>query len=225
MTVHIDTHESLAIGKHLSKFGVPSEQKHQLGADEQIGDWGFERKSMSDYLASCRSINGQPPRLWNQLYRLKQSFGNRAILAVTGTPEDIIRRGHQFDYSRFMAYRARSLFGGLHIPTMLFKDDEEFAYFLAKGHDILGSPTVRPVPFTHSKAPDNVVVENMLCQIKGVGIKTARKIIREVANSIAKLSQMSEEQLVSVLGNVGKNVYRFLHVEIKYKEGKDGSKA
>lgn len=220
--VHIDVHESIVVKNKLEKLGIPTKQKARLSADIQLGEWGLERKSMSDLLLSSRSVNGQPPRLWNQLYRLRQSFPNRAALCITGTPEDVIRKGFEFNYGKYMSIKARCLFGGLHVPALEFKDEEDLALFLSKGYEILGKPSTRPVPYTPSKAPDRVVIENMLCQIQGIGIKTVRLLLGKIGvqsaegESVATLCLKNEKELISIIGSKGKEVYHILHNLVVY---------
>jgi len=195
----VDVNEPKIIINRLKVLGLNVGVKALPVGDYLIKDsFAIERKTPTDFLTSSfPRKNGFPPVLWEQCFNLMKNYENR-LIAIDGI--DVIPRFRHLDTDERNAGILAKLFVSYKTPVITFKTKNRFIEFLFRTVKAFEpSESKRPYPVTRREAPLDELMENMLCQIRGIGIAKAKKLL-EAKGSLKAIFSTPFEELKNLIG-------------------------
>ena len=179
----LDTREPETLELLLSQRGVKVERRKLEAGDLLISRILIERKTVLNFYSSV--VSGE---LWSQLEKMKRMQDVKPYLAIiSGLLEP---RKH-----KVVTGALASVILKWEIPVLAFLNEEEFLDFVVSLDKAVGTPSssLRPVLKSRSEKPSQEL-ENMLCQISGVGLVTARLLLSRF-KTLKNLVNADKEEL------------------------------
>lgn len=216
----VDNREPQRIKENLSSRGF-SVSVENLGVGDYVwGDTAIERKTLNDFLSSLLPRKRKGPRIWQQAKGLSEEFEHPYII-ISGTSISLQKKD---------LYKEKQIYGsiaalmrGFDIPVIRTETEREFVLLIESLYNRGEKKTLsRPYPSTSASSPHHQKVENALCQVPRIGIKTAQKILKKygsLENLMDNLVNESEELEDLLSSKKKKNLEKVLLKTVKYYKG------
>lgn len=197
-------------------------------AEDSTKSFVVERKTWGDLIAS---FTEEKPRLFEQLHNLQlNKSAYRPMLIVVGDLGErykiVAERSSPGNLLRGLRGVVCSIAYSFQIPTIVVADNSEFVDVLISLMNQAESPPgMRPVEFRKRYKTVQEQQEDMLTAIRGVGMKTAKKIL-EKYKTIKEVTNAEKLDLEAYAGlSVGEKVYNTIHgIEMEKVEKKKNVK-
>jgi ERCC4-type nuclease len=192
-----------SIAQKLREKNIPVEVKHVDSGDIiLLGDnlvIGIERKTVSDLICSVigskTSFEKSNRHFYNQLEVMKSTY-KKTLLIIEG----------DFDWNNKMLVGIyHSVIVGWQIPVIFTKDHSDTADKVAKLFLKYGNykvSSILPMAVHKAKSPKEIKL-GMLCCVEGLGIETAKKILKEEPLIISTV--LGSDYLESKLSDISVN--------------------
>ena len=180
-------------------------------AEDPTKSFVVERKTWDDFI---KSFTEEKPRLFEQLQNLKLNHVTyRPILIIVGSKWQALTKttNPQRMIHGVRGVRA-SVSYSYQIPTIDVDDNEEFVEtLLTLIKQAESPPGERPVEFRKRNKTVREIEENMLTAVKGIGMKTAKKLLDEFVTVKNVVVQDKQTLEISVGVSVGEKLYNTIN--------------
>ena len=171
--------------------------------------YAIERKTIQDFVASISDR-----RLFTQLNSLIQ-YDNPILAIINDNKWEAFYFCHnRYIHNTYIGTLTTIMTSYPKVKIMQFDDEKEFISFVTSLERKLnenGKESVRPKPLMRKPETLGDRKENSISCAKGVGIKTAKTILKE-KKTIADICLEKKEELEKILGKKSaENLYEMLH--------------
>jgi ERCC4-type nuclease len=172
--------EFLEVGDHLLPNSFASERKTGRDLLNSISDKRLYKQLSNLCQFDYPILSVVTEDIWKDLYFARNQRNQNIHSTYQGTLNTI--------YAKFPKIR-----------VIFFDSDEEYVDWLIEMDEKLtnGEKGVRPTPLTRKATSVHEVRENVLAAIPGVGISTAKKLLKKY-NTINNISNADENDLTSI---------------------------
>lgn len=171
--------------------------------DLEVGDYllpnniAIERKTTTDLIAS--TFYGElkeSKRLWTQIKNLKQ-YEHPLVVIITDNKWKYFYFSKSRNIHSIFFSIINAIIFSWNIPVVLLENNDEFIMYLLSLYSYAKSEKKgeRPTPMAKLSRNTNEILEDILCMIPNVGLKTSKKLLTKFRN-IKTIANKSVEELL-----------------------------